>query len=157
MVKWASVFQTQLSLYIDHTLIRWSLDPAAKSLCGGSWWSEKATLFTMSVWCCRTANGFSFFKPNTLMLLSHPAVARIFPSARIRSWETPGLVIWTESCICKETQDRHQSKWAATDKCRTLTNSRKKYFITTAGHKLNIRCEMNRANCHHTRLFISDG
>ncbi|KAA8592958.1 hypothetical protein FQN60_018413 [Etheostoma spectabile] len=38
------------SLYIDQRLIRWSLDPAASSFCLGSWWSEKATLSTMSVW-----------------------------------------------------------------------------------------------------------
>lgn len=92
------------SLYIDHRLIRWSLDPAASSLCLGSWWSEKATLCTMSVWYWSTARGRSFFHPKTRTRWSQPADARSLPSPLIHSWETPGLTSVTQSWSCKNTK-----------------------------------------------------
>lgn len=70
----------------------------------------------MSVWCCRTASAFSFFHPKTLMLLSQPAVAKILPSARTRALETPGLVSWTELCICETTQIRIAVSWVRRDR-----------------------------------------
>lgn len=92
------------SLYIDHRLIRWSLDPAANSLCLGSLWSEKATLSTMSVWYCRTASGRSFFQPNTRTRWSQPADANSLLSPLMHSWETPGLTSVTQSWSCKTTE-----------------------------------------------------
>lgn len=92
------------SLYIDHMLIRWSLDPAASSPCLGSWWSEKATLSTMSVWYWSTASGRSFFHPKTRTRWSQPADTRSFPSPLIHSWETPGLTSVTQSWSCKTTK-----------------------------------------------------
>lgn len=92
------------SLYIDHKLMRWSLDPAASSLCLASRWSEKATLSTMSVWYWRTARGRSFFQPNIRTLWSQPAEARSLPSSLIQIWETPGLTSPTLSRSCKTTQ-----------------------------------------------------
>lgn len=92
------------SLYIDHTLIRWSLDPAASSLCLGSRWSEKATLCTMLVWYWSTARGRSFFHPKTRTRWSQPADARSLPSPLIHSWETPGLTSVTQSWSCKNTE-----------------------------------------------------
>lgn len=94
------------SLYMDHRLMRWSLDPAARSLSLGSWWSEKATLCTMSVWYWSTASGCSFFHPNTRTRWSQPADARSLPSALMHSWETPGLTSFTESWSCKSTKRR---------------------------------------------------
>lgn len=94
------------SLYIDHKLMRWSLDPAANSRCLGSRWSEKATLSTMSVWYCRTARGRSFFQPNIRTLWSQPAEARSLLSSLIQIWETPGLTSNTLSWSCKTKQTR---------------------------------------------------
>lgn len=85
------------SLNTDHRLIRWSLDPAASSLSRGSWWSEKATLCTISVWYFSTASGCSFFHPNSRTRWSQPADARSFRSPLRHSWDTPGLTSVTQS------------------------------------------------------------
>lgn len=85
------------SLKTDHRLIRWSLEPAASSLCRGSRWSEKATLCTRSVWYLSTASGCSFLHPNSRTRWSQPAEARSFRSPRRHSWETPGLTSGTPS------------------------------------------------------------
>lgn len=96
---WRAEVQTVFgsSLNTDHRLIRWSLDPAASSLCRGSWWSKKATLCTISVWYFSTASGCSFFHPNIRTRWSQPAEARSFRSPRRHSWETPGLTSVTQS------------------------------------------------------------
>lgn len=98
--------------------MRWSLEPAAIRRLEGSGWSEKATLWTKSLWCCRTASGFIFFQPKIRTLPSQPAAATILPSPRIRRRDTPGLVSGMESWICGATRKELKVSWDVWAGCK---------------------------------------